>query len=89
MKVHNVIGGAGLRLHVREWGKGAGPSILFIHGWSQCHLCWRGQYESPLANDFRLVAVDLRGHGRSDAPLEPEHYDDAQLWADDIAAVID
>src|SRR5215210_1668899 len=89
MKVHNVIGGAGLRLHVREWGDGAGPSILFIHGWSQCHLCWRGQYESPLANDFRLVAVDLRGHGMSDAPLEPEHYDDAQLWADDVAAVID
>ena len=89
MKAHNVTGGAGLRLHVREWGKEAAPSILFIHGWSQNHLCWKNQYESTLAEDFRLVALDLRGHGMSEAPLEAEHYTEPQLWADDIAAVID
>ena len=40
MKTHTVRGGGGLRLHVREWGKADGPPILFIHGWSQNHLCW-------------------------------------------------
>jgi non-heme chloroperoxidase len=89
MKVHNVTGGGGLRLHVREWGKEGAPSILFIHGWSQNHLCWKNQYESRLADDFRLIALDLRGHGMSDAPLEAEHYTEPRLWADDIAAVID
>ncbi|MBB4568407.1 alpha/beta fold hydrolase [Rhizobium leucaenae] len=89
MKVHNVIGGAGLRLHVREWGNEDAPSIVFIHGWSQNHLCWKNQYESMLAADFRLVALDLRGHGMSDAPLEAEHYTQPQLWAEDIAAIID
>ena len=69
MKVHTVTGGAGLRLHVREWGKEDAPSILFIHGWSQNHLCWKNQYESMLAEDFRLVALDLRGHGMSEAPI--------------------
>jgi non-heme chloroperoxidase len=88
MKIHEVRGGGGLRLHVREWGREDGPPILFIHGWSMSHLCWAKQYESALAGEFRLVAYDLRGHGMSEAPLEPEHYTDGQLWADDVAAII-
>ena len=89
MKVHLVRGGGGLRLHVREWGKADGPPILFIHGWSQNHLCWDKQYESALRDEFRLVAFDLRGHGMSEAPPGPEPYTDDRLWADDLAAVID
>ena len=89
MRIHEVEGGGGLRLHVREWGAADGPPILFIHGWSQNHLCWAEQYESALADEFRLVAYDLRGHGMSEAPLEPEPYTDGRLWADDVAAIID
>ena len=89
MKTHTVLGGGGLRLHVREWGKADGPPILFSHGWSQNHLCWVKQYESALADEFRLVAYDLRGHGMSEAPLEPEHYTAGELWADDLAAILD
>jgi non-heme chloroperoxidase len=89
MKQYTVRGGGGLRLHVREWGKPDGPPILFIHGWSQNHLCWAKQYESSLADEFRLVAYDLRGHGMSEAPLEPEHYTAGKLWADDVAAIVD
>ena len=89
MQVHEVRGGGGLRLHVREWGQTDGPPILFIHGWSQNHLCWARQYESTLADEFRLIAYDLRGHGMSEAPLEPEHYTDGTLWADDIRAIAD
>jgi non-heme chloroperoxidase len=86
--IHEVQGG-GLRLHVREWGNPDEPPVVFIHGLSQSHLCWARQYQSSLANEFRLVAYDLRGHGMSQAPLEPEHYTDATLWADDLAAIID
>jgi non-heme chloroperoxidase len=89
MRTYTVRGGGGLRLHVREWGKPDGPPILFIHGWSQNHLCWAKQYESSLADEFRLVAYDLRGHGMSEAPLEPEHYTAGKLWADDLAAIVD
>ena len=89
MKAHAVRGGGGLQLHVREWGEPDGPPVLFIHGWSQNHLCWAKQYESALADEFRLVAYDLRGHGMSEAPLEPEHYTDGKPWADDVAAIID
>jgi non-heme chloroperoxidase len=88
-RIHTVRGGGGLRLHVREWGRPDGPPILLIHGLSQSHLCWARQYQSALAEEFRLVAYDLRGHGMSAAPLEPEHYTDGALWADDLAAVIE
>ena len=88
MTVHTVQGGGGLRLHVREWGRPDGPPILLIHGISASHLCWARQYQSKLAKEFRLVAYDLRGHGMSQAPLEPEHYTNAKLWADDVAAII-
>ncbi len=89
MKMYTVPGGGGLGLHVREWGKANGPAIVFIHGWSQNHLSWAKQYEGSLADEFRLVAFDLRGHGMSEAPLEPGHYTDERLWADDVAAIID
>jgi pimeloyl-ACP methyl ester carboxylesterase len=88
-KVYSVKGGDGLKLHVREWGNADGGPILLIHGWSQNHLCWKKQYESSLAEEFRLVALDLRGHGMSEAPLESENYTRAELWADDIAAVLE
>jgi non-heme chloroperoxidase len=89
MQIHEVAGGGGLRLHVREWGKADGPPILFIHGWSQNHLCWAKQYERALADEFRLVAYDLRGHGMSEAPLAPEHYAEGEPWADDVAAIME
>jgi pimeloyl-ACP methyl ester carboxylesterase len=88
MASHTVTGGDGLRLHVREWGNPDGPPILFIHGLSQSHLCWYRQYLSDLADEFRLVAYDMRGHGMSEAPLGQEHYARGRLWADDLAGVI-
>jgi len=88
MQIHTVDGGGGLKLHLREWGRPAGRPILFIHGWSQNHMCWSKQYESPLADEFRLVAMDIRGHGQSEAPLDVESYATGALWADDVRNVI-
>jgi pimeloyl-ACP methyl ester carboxylesterase len=89
MKVHTVPGGGGLRLHVREWGNPDGVPIVFIHGWSQSHLCWHRQTSSRLCDEFHLVAFDLRGHGMSEAPVQSQHYTHAGLWAYDLAAIID
>jgi len=89
MKIHSVKGGSGVNLHVREWGKPTGVPILLIHGWSQNHLIWMKQYESELLNEFRTVALDLRGHGMSDAPLQAAQYTNGDNWADDIEAIID
>ncbi|HSQ19199.1 MAG TPA: alpha/beta hydrolase [Blastocatellia bacterium] len=86
MTSHRITGGGGIRLNVVETGNVRGHSILFIHGFSQCSLTWSRQLNSDLAADFRLVAIDLRGHGLSDKPRDA--YADSRLWADDINAVI-
>ncbi len=86
MKSHKVSGGAGNQLHLVETGNSKGRPILFIHGFSQCWLAWSRQLKSDLAEDYRLVAMDLRGHGLSDKPREG--YADSKLWADDVNAAI-
>src|SRR4030095_14938877 len=83
---HKISGGGGISLHVVETGNPTGRPILFIHGFSQCWLAWNRQLNSDLADDFRLVAMDLRGHGLSDKPLDG--YSESRLWADDVNAVI-
>ena len=87
MKSHTIPGGGGTPIHVFETGNASGFPILFIHGFSQCSLAWRRQLRSDLAEDFRLLAMDLRGHGQSGKP--PDGYDDSEAWADDIHAVIE
>ena len=84
-----ILGGGGLKLHAREWGNPEGFPLLFIHGWSQSDLCWLNQVSGDLADTSRMVTFDLRGHGLSEKPPGPEYYADGQLWADDLAAVID
>lgn len=87
-RIHTVVGGGGQALHVREWGPPDGPPVLLIHGWSGNHMCWRHQVESALVDEFRVVALDLRGHGMSERPLDARRYQDARLWAADVAAVV-
>lgn len=89
MQTHTVKGADGINLHAREWGRPAGIPILLIHGWSQSHLSWSKQCDELGQRGYRVVALDLRGHGMSDAPLQADQYIDGNKWADDIAAVID
>ena len=86
MKHHTIVGGGGTLLHLVETGNPHGQPILFIHGFSQCSLVWSRQLSSDLAHRYRLVAMDMRGHGTSDRPRTG--YDDSKLWADDVNAAI-
>jgi non-heme chloroperoxidase len=86
MKEHVVTGGGGVKLHVVETGRASARALLFIHGFSQSSLAWTRQLSSELNRHFRLVAVDLRGHGLSGKPRDG--YGDSRLWADDVNAVI-
>jgi non-heme chloroperoxidase len=79
----------GVTIAAQEWGNPSGSEILFIHGFSQASLSWQRQVESDLAKEFRMVTYDLRGHGNSDKPLEPEKYKESKAWADEVQAVID
>jgi non-heme chloroperoxidase len=78
----------GVRLAAYEWGNPAGPEVVLVHGFSQCHLCFAPQIASRLARDFRIVAYDLRGHGGSDKPADAIAYQSREVWAKDLAAVL-
>jgi non-heme chloroperoxidase len=86
MKNHKITGGGGTQLHLVETGNSEGRPIVFIHGFSQCGRAWSRQMSSDLADDYRLVVMDMRGHGLSDKPQEG--YTDSRLWADDVNAAI-
>src|ERR1700726_1400979 len=79
----------GITIAAQEWGNPSGSEILFIHGFSQASLSWQRQVESDLAKEFRMVTYDLRGHGNSDKPFEPEKYKESKAWADEVQAIID
>jgi pimeloyl-ACP methyl ester carboxylesterase len=85
-RTSQVSGGGGVALFVEETGNPSGRPVLFLHGLSQCRLAWERQLRSDLGRDLRLVAVDLRGHGRSEKPQDG--YGDSALWAADVHAVI-
>jgi pimeloyl-ACP methyl ester carboxylesterase len=86
VKHHTVTGGAHARLHVVETGNPCGRPLLFLHGLSQSWFSWRRQLCSDLSGEYRLVALDLRGHGESDKPRDG--YGDSTVWADDVRAVM-
>lgn len=85
-----VVVGPGDRIHFLDWDGatreaiGSGdPGVLLIHGLSNTAWSW-----TPVARRLRavrrVVAMDLRGHGLSDAPTEG--YDPPTFAADVLAA---
>lgn len=71
-----------------ETGEPSRPPIIFIHGYLFSTDAFERQIESSLGSSFRLVALDLRGHGNSGKPEASSAYQDASLWADDVEVVL-
>ena len=55
----------GLRFHYREWGRPAAPPVLLLHAYSSHARSWDTVARS-LADRYRVLALDQRGHGESD-----------------------
>jgi epoxide hydrolase 4 len=69
---HHETTVAGLRWHYVDEGAPAGRVILFLHGLPEGWYSWR--YVLPLVDhNYRLIAVDMKGYGRSD--LQDADYD--------------
>lgn len=59
---------------------GEGPAVLLLHGLGGDHTVWNGQVPA-LAKEFRVLAPDLRGHGRSPLP-DGSTCSFPEMWAD-------
>jgi alpha-beta hydrolase superfamily lysophospholipase len=57
----------GIRMHYRDEGQPNGPPLLLIHGFSASLHTWEPWVER-LDDDFRIISVDLPGHGLTRAP---------------------
>ena len=66
---------------------GEGPALLLTHGFSSTSQMWAGQV-APFSKAFKLITWDMRGHGESDYPADPDAYSEAAT-VDDMAALLD
>lgn len=70
---------------------GTGPPIVLVHGFASSRaMNWRspGWYTTLVEAGRQVVALDVRGHGESGKPHEPEAYDEGEL-ARDIVRLLD
>jgi len=80
----------GVPLNVVETGNPQGPAIVFLHGYTQSYLSWHSQLDDPaLRAKYRLIAIDLRGHGASGKPWDKAAYAGHLPWARDVRSVIE
>jgi pimeloyl-ACP methyl ester carboxylesterase len=82
---HDYVDAGELRTHVALAGPADAPPLLLVHGWPQSWWSWRHVIPT-LAERFRVIAPDLRGHGWSEAPATG--YEKEQL-ASDMLALLD
>jgi pimeloyl-ACP methyl ester carboxylesterase len=74
----------GLRLHYQQLGDG--PDVVLVHGLTGNLAVWHLQLVPALAERFRVLTYDLRGHGHSDTPPAGYSPDD---MAGDLLALLD
>jgi non-heme chloroperoxidase len=72
----------GTQIYYKDWG--TGQPIVFSHGWPLTADDWDGQMLYFLAQGFRVIAHDRRGHGRSSQTWTGNEMD---TYADDLAAL--
>src|SRR3989440_6960330 len=69
-------------IHINIAEQGEGPLVLLVHGFPESWFSWRHQIDALAAAGFRVVAPDLRGYGKSDAPQAIDQYTILHLVGD-------
>jgi pimeloyl-ACP methyl ester carboxylesterase len=77
----------GAQLHGEVFGADSGQTIVLVHGWTELLSCWSYVIRELSARSFRVVAYDLRGHGRSE-PAPHADYAVAR-FGEDLEAVLE
>ncbi len=68
--------------------EGTGPAVLLIHGNSSCKEVFRNQLQGHLGRRYRMVAMDLPGHGESSDARDPEKTYCMPGYADTASEVL-
>lgn len=76
----------GVNIYFKDWGPKEAQPIVFHHGWPLSADDWDNQMLFFLAEGYRVIAIDRRGHGRSDQVSEGHDMDH---YAADVSAVVE
>jgi len=71
----------GVAVRLAESGKPDAPPVLLVHGWGASLYMWRDWFAPLTERGYRVVALDLPGHGLSDKPSDEGRYRLASLTA--------
>ncbi len=82
---HRTVEANGIRIHLAE--AGAGPLVLFCHGFPESCYSWRHQLAALAEAGYHAVAPDMRGYGETERPEEIERYTLLHLVGDMIGIV--
>lgn len=77
----------GFTISYEEAGDEESPPVVLLHGFTSDNRMWL-PVAGALAEDYRVIAPDLRGHGETDAPADPAAYT-METYAEDLRALLD
>ena len=85
--IEQYVAVPGGRIFTLQWGEG--PLLVFTHATGMCARVY-AQLLAPLADRFRIVALDARGHGRTELEAAPGRIpSDWALYRQDLVAFVD
>jgi pimeloyl-ACP methyl ester carboxylesterase len=82
---HHELTANGIRIHIAE--QGTGPAVLLCHGFPEGWYSWRAQLTALASAGYRAIAPDMRGYGRTEAPIEISSYNLMEIVGDMVALV--
>ncbi len=80
-----VAGPAGQQVHYRDQGERGGPAIILIHGANSSLQTWEPLVRT-LGTDYRVVTLDLPGHGLTGATPDTDYSAEGMMAAVDVVA---
>src|SRR5918996_4438914 len=63
---HKYVNIKGVKVHYVEGGEG--PAVVLVHGLGTSLITWHRNFDSLVGAGYRVLALDLPGHGDSDKP---------------------
>jgi len=89
VKIHAMPDATNLGVKIHYEVEGSGPPLVLAHGLGYSGEDWRDfRYVDLMRQDFQLILVDHRGHGKSDKPHGPAAYS-PEMRVNDHVAVLD
>jgi pimeloyl-ACP methyl ester carboxylesterase len=85
MSSSRTISANGIEIFLLEQGEG--PLVVLCHGWPELSYSWRHQIPAIAAAGFRVAAPDMRGFGKTSAPVDVAAYSIFDHVGDMVALV--